>query len=215
MIKLVSVILNAMKKFTLLLLCSFVLMAFADSTVKSPARQSPQVYNAKFETTKGDFTINIQRKWSPKAADRFYDLINSGYFNNIAFYRVVPDFVAQFGSTDPVALKKWSEKIVPDEEVLLSNKKGTISFARLEKDSRGTDLFINLKDNTRLDTLDYNGVKGFPAFGNVTSGMHVVEKLYSGYEDTTMENEHMYTNPELFIKAFPKLDSIKKAYIIR
>jgi len=205
-----------MKKITLFLLSSLVLTVItAFSVVKSQNGTIPEKYTAKFETTKGDFFVEVQRKWSPKAADRLYELIESGYFNNVAFYRVVPDFVAQFGSTDPYTLEAWAKKIVPDEEVVLGNKRGTLSFARLGKDSRGTDVFINLKDNTRLDTLDYNGVKGFPAFGNVTKGMDVVDKLYSGYEDTTMESSHMYTDAKLFMKEFPKLDSIKKASIVK
>lgn len=206
-----------MRKIILLVPGLLILMAFAVSDIQQPvAGQSPETYSAMFETTKGEFTIEVQRKWSPKAADRFYDLVESGYFDNVPFYRVVPGFVAQFGSTDPYALEAWNKKTpVPDEEVLLSNKKGTISFARIGKDSRGTDVFINLKDNTRLDTLDYNYVKGFPAFGYVGKGMEVVEKLYSGYGDTPMDSPHMYSDAKLFMKAFPKMDSIKRAYVVR
>ncbi|AWH86680.1 peptidylprolyl isomerase [Flavobacterium album] len=200
-----------MKKITLILL-SLVFFAFTD--FDSVTERSPETYTAKFETTKGDFIIEVNRKWSPNAADRLYELIKDGYYDNTLFYRVVPDFVVQFGSTDTLKMKKWSTG-VPDEEVLLGNKKGTISFARLGKDSRSADLFINLKDNTRLDTITFEGVKGFPAFGNVTKGMDVVEQLYSGYGDNTLEDENLYGDRELFKKAFPKLDGIKRAYLVK
>ncbi len=117
------------------------------------AKHAPKTFKAKFETTKGDFTVEIERAMSPAAADRFYQLVRSGYFDNIAVYRVVPDFVAQFGATDSLRMKKWTTIKVPDEPVLMGNHRGTVSFARAGKETRGTDVFINLKDNNRLDIL--------------------------------------------------------------
>jgi len=174
---------------------------------------APDIFTATFETTKGNFDIEVKREWSPMAADRLYNLLKNGYYDNTPFYRVVPNFVAQFGSTDSLLNKKWAAVKVPDEPVLYGNKKWAISFARDGKDSRGTDLFINIKNNTYLDTVDYNGVKGFPAFGNVIKGMEVVEQLYSGYGDKTMENEALLADTGALLKAFPELDRIKKAYI--
>jgi peptidyl-prolyl cis-trans isomerase A (cyclophilin A) len=177
--------------------------------------QAPAVFTARFETTKGDFETEIRRRYSPKAADRFYQLIVHGYYDNAIFYRVVPDFVAQFGNTDTLEMNHWRHFKVPDEPVLLSNKKGTISFAREGKDSRDLELFINLANNPKLDTLDFEGVRGFPAFGKVTKGMETVESLYSGYGEQTMENyENLYLNRTLFYRNYPKLDLIKKAYIV-
>ncbi|MES2485155.1 MAG: peptidylprolyl isomerase [Bacteroidota bacterium] len=196
-------------KFITLLLSVVFLTSCASQKID---RVAPELYTATFETTKGNFDIEIKREWSPVAADRLYNLLKNSYYDNTPFYRVVPNFVAQFGSTDSLQMKKWSAK-VPDEPVLYGNKKGAISFARDGKESRGTDLFINIKNNTYLDTVDYNGVKGFPAFGNVTKGMEVVEKLYSGYGDKTMEDEALFADPEGLLKAFPELDIIKKAYI--
>lgn len=177
---------------------------------------SPEKYSARFETSKGDFDIEIERRLSPKASDRFYQLIRHDYFKNILFYRVNPGFVAQFGTSDSLALQNWSNIKVPDEVVVKSNKRGTLSFARGGTESRGTDLFINLGDNSRLDTLEYNGVKGFPAFGNVTQGMNVLDSIFSGYADRTMSDfTMMQENKTEFLKRYPKLDSIYTAYILK
>jgi len=177
---------------------------------------APENYSVRFETSKGDFDIAIERRLSPKAADRFYQLIRHDYFKNMLFYRVNPGFVAQFGTSDSLVLKNWSKIKIPDEIVVQSNKRGTLSFARDGKESRGTDLFINLEDNSRLDTLDYNGVKGFPSFGAVTQGMRVLDSLYSGYADRTMSDfEMMQENKTEFLKKYPKLDSIYSAYILK
>lgn len=177
---------------------------------------APEKFVARFETSKGDFDMKIERRLSPKAADRFYQLLKHDYFKNILFYRVNPGFVAQFGTSDSIASKNWNSIKIPDEEVLQGNTKGTLSFARGGVETRGTQLFINLDDNSRLDTLDYNGVKGFPAFGSVTEGMTVLDSLNSGYGDTTMgDYEMMFENKKEFLKKYPKLDSIYTAYILK
>ncbi len=174
---------------------------------------APASYTVRFETTQGNFDVAVKREYSPAAADQFYALVKNGYYKNVPFYRVVPNFVAQFGQIDTMQNEKWKKVVVPDEPVLHGNKKGALSFARSGKNTRACDLFINLKDNPRLDTTDYNGVKGFPAFGDVINGMDVVEKLYSGYGDTTMDKQELMANREGFDAAFPKIDVIKKAYI--
>ncbi|MBS7786973.1 peptidylprolyl isomerase [Flavobacterium sp. CYK-55] len=177
--------------------------------------QAPEYFKAKFETHQGDFEIEVTRKLSPKAADRFYQLVKHHYFDKGIFYRVVPGFVAQFGRTDNALIEQWRAVKIPDEPVVSGNQKGSISFARAGKETRDVEVFINLENNTVLDTLQYEGVRGFPSFGRVTRGMDIVEKLYSGYGESTMNNPNMYTNPEAFYQKFPKLDLIKKAYIIK
>ncbi|KPM32565.1 Peptidyl-prolyl cis-trans isomerase A [Croceitalea dokdonensis DOKDO 023] len=178
--------------------------------------QAPDTFTAKFQTSKGDFNVVAQRQLSPKAVDRFYQLVKTRYFDNILFYRVNPGFVAQFGAHDSTIYQAWNQYKIPDEPVLQGNEKGTLSFARGGKESRGTDLFINLRDNHRLDTLDYNGVKGFPTFGRVTEGMDVLESLYDGYADTTMNNlDVMYTHLDAFIKKYPKLDTIYGVALVK
>lgn len=177
---------------------------------------APETYITRFETTKGIFDIEVKREWSPKAADRFYQLIKHEHFQKGVFYRVIPEFVAQFGSSNSLSNKAWNKFKVPDEKVILGNSVGTLSFARGGKKSRTTDLFINLGDNSRLDTLNYNKVKGFPAFGKVIKGMQVVMEIYSGYENTPAEKiDQLYLDNDSFLEEFPKLDIIQKVYIIK
>ncbi|CAM3313077.1 Peptidyl-prolyl cis-trans isomerase [Flavobacterium longum] len=177
---------------------------------------APETFTAVFETTKGDFEVTVTRSHSPAAADRFYQLVKYGYFDNALFYRVVEDFVVQFGNTDTIQMNQWRSQKIPDEPVLLSNKKGTISFARDGVESRDLELFINLDDNPKLDTLFYNGVRGFPAFGKVTEGMDVVRSLYQGYGEETMAHyEKMYNDRQGFYRDYPKLDIIRKAAIVK
>ncbi len=177
---------------------------------------APGTFVVRFETSKGNFDVETIRNLSPKAADRFYQLVKHRYFDNGIFYRVNPGFVAQFGSSDTVAGKNWSAIKIPDEKVVQGNFRGTLSFGRGGKETRSTDLYINLGDNSRLDTLLYNGVRGFPSFGKVISGMNVVDSLYSGYADTTMDTlDLMYSNRVEFSRHFPKLDLIKKVYLIK
>jgi homoserine O-acetyltransferase len=176
--------------------------------------KAPATYIVRFETSKGLVDVKVNREWSPLAADRFYQLAKHHFPDSAVFYRVVPNFVAQFGSSDIVKINKWSGSKVPDEPVLHSNTKGSISFARGGKETRGIELFINLKDNLRLDTINYNGVKGFPAFGDVIKGMDVVSSLTSKYGDSTMNHlGEMYSRKDAFKKSFPGLDIIRKVYV--
>ncbi len=177
---------------------------------------APEIFTARFETTKGNFDIEIKRELSPAGADRLYQLVKHDFFDSVVFYRVVPKFVAQFSTSDTVLENAWSKYKLPDEEVKASNVRGTISYARSGKETRGTVLFINLADNPRLDTIYYNGVKGFPVLGKVVQGMSTVDSLYNGYGGNTMNQlDTMYRNKDAFFKKFPKLDVVKKAYLVR
>lgn len=177
---------------------------------------APETYTLQFETSKGNFDIDVSRRLSPYAVDRLYQLVKNRYFDGHLFYRVNPGFVAQFGSGDKAAYDSWKRIPVPDEAVVQGNEKGSLSFARGGPETRTTDLFINLEDNQRLDTIFYNDVRGFPSFGRVTNGMEVVTALYSGYADTTMDSlALMYTDREAFLKKFPKLDTIHRVRIQR
>ena len=140
---------------------------------------APASFVARFETSKGNFDIEVIRDWSPHGADRFFQLLNHHYFDHTLFYRVVPNFVVQFGNTDTSVAKKWKKYKVQDEPVIKSNLKATLSFARGGKETRGGNLFINLKDNIRLDTINYQKVVGFPVLGTVVKGMEVVEATYA------------------------------------
>lgn len=176
--------------------------------------KAPERFLARFETTKGDFEIEVSRKWSPAAADRFYQLVGHHYYDNAIFYRVVPDFVAQFGNTDTPVMNKWRSVKIPDEQVAVSNLRGTVTFARFGKESRDLEVFVNLRDNVVLDTIDFEGVRGFPPFGKIVSGMETVDKLFAGYGEQSMSDPNLYADRKTFYRTFPKLDLIQKAYLV-
>jgi peptidyl-prolyl cis-trans isomerase A (cyclophilin A) len=199
--------------FLVLMLTSCAKAVFKSSWVHEKA---PENFVTRFETSKGNFDIAIERAASPFAVDRFYQLVNHHLLDSVLIYRVVPKFVAQFGITDTLKTSPWKKFKVLDEKVVKSNLKGTLSYARSIKDSRDFDLFINLENNTRLDTANYEKVVGFPAFGTVTNGMEVVETFYSGYGNETMNKyDSLASNRKQFLKMFPKLDVIHKAYILK
>ena len=188
-------------------------------TSKWAGKQAPEVFSASFETTKGNFTATFKRDWSPLAADRVYQLIRSGFYTDIAVFRVVPDYVAQFGiSNDSVKNTYWNAKPIADEPVKKQNTERTIAFARGGPKTRGTQLFINLKNNSpRLDTLNYLNVTGFPVVGEVTEGWEVVSGFYDGYgNDPAVKQDSINTFGNTYLKTrFPKLDYIKTVKIIR
>jgi peptidyl-prolyl cis-trans isomerase A (cyclophilin A) len=184
--------------------------------LKNPAalkEKAPETFKVKFETTKGEFIIEVTRKWSPNGVDRFYNLAKNGFFDGIKFFRVVPNFVVQFGiHGDPAISTKWLESTIPDDKVVESNKRGFITFAKSgQPDSRSTQFFINLQDNARLDAM------GFSPFGKVTKGMDVVDKLFSEYGEqlTRLQGEIATKGNAYLDKEWPKLDSIKKATIVK
>jgi cyclophilin family peptidyl-prolyl cis-trans isomerase len=197
----------------LMLFCACSKPAFKSKWLKE---QAPANFTVRFQTTKGDFDVEITREWSPLAADRFYQTVKHRYYNNTVFYRVVPNFVAQWGNNDTSVLKLWNPYKIADEPVVQSNLKGYMSYARSGKETRGSTLFINLKDNQRLDTVKANGVKGYPPFGKVIRGIDVVDSLYSGYAGSTMSKlDTLQKYPALFFQKFPKLDKVIKAHIVR
>lgn len=173
--------------------------------------KAPATFKAKFETTKGTFEIEVHRDWSPNGADRFYNLVKSGYFDGVKFFRVVPGFVVQFGiHGDPSIANKWLKSNIPDDKVVESNKRGSLTFAMSSaKNSRSVQMFINLQNNTGLDG------KGFAPLGKVVTGMDVVDKLYDGYgEGLTQLQGRIASEGNAFLeKNYPQLDGIKKATI--
>ncbi len=205
-------------RYLLSLLAAFFFICCSKSTFNPQwtKETAPSSFVARFETSKGNFDIEVTREWSPLAADRLHQLLTHRFYDNSLFYRVVPNFVVQFGNIDTTVTKKWEKFKVPDEKVIQSNLKGYVSFARSGKDTRGNDLFINLKDNQRLDTVRYEGVTGFPVLGKVIKGMDVVESFYSEYGNKTMDvYDSLSSNRKKYLSLFPKLDSIKKAYILK
>ena len=178
--------------------------------------KAPDVYWAKFDTTKGNFVIKVTRSWAPYGADRFYNLVKNGFYNRASFFRVIPGFIVQFGiSPKPGLSQVWHSADIPDDPVHGSNLTGTITFATAGPDTRTTQVFINLADNKSLDA------QGFAPFGNVTEGMEVARNFYSGYgEGAPMGNgpdqQLIQSQGEPYLaKDFPKLDYIKSAAILQ
>ena len=172
--------------------------------------KAPETFKADFELGNGKhFVVEVQRAWSPNGADRFYELVNSGFFDDVRFFRVVPNFMVQFGiNGDPNVSAKWRSANIQDDPVKESNKRSYITFAKTgAPHSRTTQLFINFKDNAFLDG------QGFSPFGRVISGMEVVDAIYSG--DGENPNQHtIQTQGNAYLnQSFPKLDYVKKATI--
>jgi peptidyl-prolyl cis-trans isomerase A (cyclophilin A) len=175
--------------------------------------QAPASFKAKFTTAKGDFVIQVTRAWAPRGADRFYNLVKSGFFNDAAFFRYVPGFIVQFGMpADPKIGAAWFNANIPDDPMKHSNTAGSVVFANAGANTRTTQLFINLVDNTRQ--LDAPIQVGFSPFGEVISGMDIVKKLYSGYGEAPDQNSIRTQGKAYLDKNFPKLDSIKSAVIV-
>ncbi len=168
----------------------------------------------KLETGKGDIVLEVHKDWAPLGADRFYQLVQSGFFDGARFFRVISGFMVQFGiAGDPKVQSLWRMSPLMDDPVKQSNTKGRVSFAMAGPQSRTTQVFINLVNNARLDG------SGFAPFGEVVSGMDVVEKLYSGYGESYPGGngprpDLIQTQGNAYLeKDFPRLDFIRKASI--
>ncbi len=177
-------------------------------------QQAPATYRVRFDTSKGPFVVEVHRDWAPIGADRFYNLVKNGFYNNARFFRVISGFMVQFGiSGDPRLSAVWRNAHIQDDPVRQSNKRGFITFATAGPNTRTTQVFINFGDNARLDS------HGFAPFGQVVSGMNVVDSLFSGYGEGAPEGQ----GPEqgriqsegnaYLVKDFAKLDYIKTATI--
>jgi peptidyl-prolyl cis-trans isomerase A (cyclophilin A) len=176
--------------------------------------RAPATYKASFDTSKGVFVVEVRRDWAPNGADRFYNLVKNGFYDNARFFRVVERFMVQFGiHGDPRVSAQWSNANIPDDPVKQSNKRGLITFATSGPNSRTTQVFINFGDNSRLDR------DGFSPFGQVVSGMNVVDTLYSGYGEGAPGGKgphqgRMQAEGNAYLsKEFSRLDFIRKATI--
>src|SRR5689334_20289492 len=200
-----------------LLACVAVAPASAQSNLGNPAalrEQAPPVYKAKFDTSKGPFVVEVHRDWAPNGADRFYNLVKNGFYDDARFFRVISGFMVQFGiNGDPRISAPWRTATMKDDPVKQSNKRGFITFATAGPDSRTSQVFINFADNSRLDS------QGFAPFGQVVSGMNVVDGLYSAYGEGAPSGRgpaqgRVQAEGNAYLKKdFPDLDYIKKATI--
>lgn len=176
---------------------------------------APDSFQVRFETTRGDFVVESRREWAPHGVDRFYDLVRAGFYDDTRFFRVLDGFVAQFGlSGNPAVNEAWRCRTIADDPVTKNNDRGTLTFAMAGAGTRTTQLFVNLVDNRRLDSM------GFAPIGEVVEGMDVVESLYSGYGEgpprgrgpdqtriLTEGNDYLDRN-------YPDLDAIRSAEVV-
>jgi peptidyl-prolyl cis-trans isomerase A (cyclophilin A) len=199
-------------------LTAFASPAFSQSAnLASPAalrEQAPAVYKAKFDTTKGVFVIEVTREWAPLGADRFYNLVKNGFYDNVRFFRVIPGFMVQFGiHGDPKVSAPWREAQIKDDPVRQSNKRGYVTYAMAGPNTRTSQVFINFGDNASLDS------QGFSPFGRIVSGMNVVDALNAEYGEGAPngrgpDQSRMQREGNAYLmKDFGKLDSVKKATI--
>jgi peptidyl-prolyl cis-trans isomerase A (cyclophilin A) len=176
--------------------------------------QAPATYKARFETTKGTFVVQVTRAWAPQGADRFYNLVKNGFYDNVRFFRVISGFMVQFGiHGDPAMMGRWRDATITDDPVTQSNKRGTITFATAGPNTRTSQVFVNFADNSQLDQM------GFAPFGRVISGMDVVDKFNAEYGEGAPRGRgpdqgRMQREGNAYLaKDFPRLDYVKKATI--
>ena len=189
------------------------LLVFTCSFAATPA---PSVFRVRIETSAGNFVIEAHRDWAPNGVERFHHLALTGFFNDSRFFRMVPGFVAQFGiAGKPEIARAWRYKTIADDPVIKSNQRGFVSYAMTGLNTRTTQLFVNLVDNSRLDA------QGFAPIGHVVEGMEVVDKLYSGYGETSGGGMRGGKQAKLFEEGnawldrdFPKLDRLIRAVLV-
>jgi peptidyl-prolyl cis-trans isomerase A (cyclophilin A) len=169
--------------------------------------EAPATYKVNVDSSKGPFVIEVHRDWAPRGADRFYNMVKNGYFTDVRFFRVIPNFMAQFGvHGDPAVAAAWRGSQINDDPVKQSNRRGFVTFAATNaKNSRSTQLFINFRDNVNLDKM------GFAPIGEVVSGMENVDKIYSGYGDKPDQGRLQAEGNAYLAKEFARLDYIKSA----
>lgn len=180
------------------------------------SRQAPDAFRVRFETSQGAFVVEAHREWAPHGVDRFHGLVASGFFDDSRFFRVVAGFIAQFGIPgDPSVTAEWKTRTIVDDPVRQSNTRGTIAYAMTGPNTRSSQLYINLGDNSRLDA------QGFAPIGRVTSGMEVVDRLYAGYgegagggmrggkQGKILEGGNAYLDT-----SFPRLDRLLRARLL-
>jgi peptidyl-prolyl cis-trans isomerase A (cyclophilin A) len=210
-------------KISTLLSCALALttpatVAFSQSRLQNPAaltERAPDTYKARFDTSKGVFVIDVRRAWAPNGADRFYNLVKNGFFDDTRFFRVISGFMVQFGINGvPAISTAWQSAVIRDDPVTQSNKRGYVTFATSGPNSRTTQVFINFADNSRLDG------DGFSPFGQVTTGMNIVDQLYNGYGEGAPRGRgpdqgRLQAEGNDYLKRdFQNLDFVRKATIV-
>ena len=191
----------------------------AQSQLSNPAslrEQAPPTYKVRFDTSKGVFVVEVTRAWAPRGADRFYNLVKGGFYDNVRFFRVISGFMVQFGiNGDPAIMANWRTAQIQDDPVTQSNTRGMLTFAMAGANTRTSQVFINFADNARLDQ------SGFAPFGKVLSGMNVVDSLNAEYGEGAPrgrgpDQSRLQSEGNAYLmKEYPRMDYIKKATIER
>ncbi|MBI3704017.1 MAG: peptidylprolyl isomerase [Rhizobiales bacterium] len=196
--------------FVIALLCA------APAVAQAPNEPAPATYKVKFDTSKGAFVVQVTRAWAPQGADRFYNLVKSGFFDNVRFFRVISGFMVQFGiNGDPAVMAGWRDRPIRDDPVTQSNKRGFVTYAMAGPNTRTSQVFINFGDNSRLDA------DGFAPFGRVISGMEVVDALNAEYGEGAPrgrgpDQSRLQREGNAYLaKEYPRMDFVKKATIER
>jgi len=193
-----------LSRFSLALL---LLTAAACSHGTSPTPAAPD-FKVRFDTSKGPIVVVVHPGWAPKGADRFAELVKTGFFDDARFFRIVKGFIVQFGiAKDPQVEAKWREQALDDDPVRQGNTRGTITFATRGPNTRTTQLFINLGNNQGLDG------QGFAPFGQVVEGMEIVDHLYDGYGEAPQQPRIETEGNHYLERDFPQLDFIKTAKV--
>ena len=190
--------------------------ALYDPSPAALGAAGPDSFVVAMETSEGYLQLRMHRAWSPLAVDRVYHLMNNDFYAGARIYRMVPGFVAQWGfSGDPELDSAWRGRPVDDEPTVASNTRGTVSFASAGPRTRSYTLFINLDDNSRLDSLAFNGVSGFPPVGVVETDVGVADGFYSAYDmPATVQDSIEALGNDYLRRVYPQLDSIISTRVV-
>lgn len=180
-------------------------------------KAAPDTYRVRVETTKGTFVLEAVRSLAPRGADRFYHLVESGFYDDSRFYRAVPGRFIQFGiAGNPTLAQVWRKAEFPDDKESASNARGWFGFAMTAPNTRVTQIYICTNDSMKRQDGD-----GFAIFGHVVEGMDVVDALYTGYGETSGGGMRAGHQDKLFEEGnayldreFPKLDRLIRASIV-
>ena len=188
----------------------------AEAPAAAKNEPPPAVFQVNLDTSKGPVEIEVRRDWAPRGADHFYELVKTGFYDGNRFFRVVRNFVVQFGiSGDPQLNRLWADSNLPDDPVKQSNVRGYVAYAMTGPDARTTQIFVLMGDRPRQDK------DGFAPFGRVVDGMDVVDKLYSGYGEGAGggmrggKQARIFEGGNIYMdSAFPKLDKLLRAAVL-
>jgi peptidyl-prolyl cis-trans isomerase A (cyclophilin A) len=178
---------------------------------------APSIFLVKVETSAGDFVVEVHREWAPIGAARFEELVRKKYFDDSRFFRVVAGRWAQFGIAGKAGVaKRWRHRTIQDDVLRQSNTLGFVAFANTGPNTRATEVFINMGDNSQRNDRE----AGFAPFGKVVEGMDVVERLYSGYGESSGggmragKQDRMFEEGNSWLdREFPRLDRLIRAVV--